>query len=253
MGANDAGRLYDQIGRTYAKTRREDPRIAAVIHDALGSARAVVNVGAGAGSYEPRDRDVVAVEPSPRMIEQRVGRSRSVVRAVAEDLPFVDAAFDAAMAVLTVHHWPDPRAGLDELRRVSRRQVVFFYEPLRTHDFWGLDYFPEALDLPQEQAPPDEALLRAHLEVRAVRPVLVPHDCEDGFGAAYWARPEAYLDPDVQAGMSWLALLPDEARTRGAERLRADLASGEWDRRHGHLRSTAEFDAGYRIAIAVTG
>jgi len=190
------------------------------------------------------------VEPSVAMIDQRQGRSREVVHAVAEDLPFVADAFDAALAVLTVHHWSDPGAGLSELRRVAGRQVVFFYEPLRTHDFWAIEYFPEALDLPQEAAPPDEHLLREHLDVREIVPVLVPHDCIDGFGAAFWARPEAYFEPEVQAGMSWMALLPPEVRARGTARLRSALESGEWDRRHGHLRMQGEYDAGYRIAVA---
>lgn len=241
--------LYEDIGRSYAKTRREDPRIAAEITACLGASRSVVNVGAGTGSYEPSDRLVVAVEPSPRMVGQRRGRTRHVVQGVAEALPFPDAAFDAGMAVLTIHHWADPEAGLRELRRVARHQVVFFFEPLRSHDFWALDYFSEALDVPSEQHPPGEDVLRRALRVREVRRVLVPYDCTDGFGAAFWARPEAYLDPEVQAGMSWLALLSPEARDRGSARLAADLASGAWDRRHGHLRRLPTYDGGYRIAI----
>ena len=209
-----------------------------------------MNVGAGTGSYEPGDRDVVAVEPSVAMIRQRDNRTGRVVRSVAESLPFADGAFDAAMAVLTMHHWPDPVGGLRELRRVAARQVVFFFEPLRTHDFWALDYWPEALELPTELDPPDEKLFRSVLEVREVQPILVPPDCEDGFGAAFWARPEAYLDPLVQAGMSWLALLPEAVRARGSERLAADLRSGAWDRRHGHLRAQDHFDGGYRLCIA---
>ena len=173
-----------------------------------------------------------------------------VVRGVAERLPFPDGAFDAAMAILTVHHWRDQEQGLAELRRVSARQVVFFFESLRSRQFWGLDYFPEALDLPSEVAPPGEELLRRLLDVREVRTVLVPRDCTDGFGTAFWARPEAYLDPEVQAGMSWLALLTEEQRRRGSAHLAADLASGEWDDRFGHLRAAAEFDGGYRIAVA---
>jgi SAM-dependent methyltransferase len=242
--------LYEEIGRSYSRTRREDPRIAAEIASSLGDARSVVNVGAGTGSYEPRDRIVVAVEPSPEMVRQRRGRTRRVVRGVAEALPFPGGAFEAAMAVLTIHHWPDPEAGLAELARVSRRQVVFFFEPLRTHEFWALDYFPEALDVPSEQDAPGEEDIRRVLRVREVRRVLVPHDCRDGFGAAFWARPEAYLDPEVQAGMSWLALLSPEARRRGSQRLAADLASGAWDRRHGHLRHERTYDGGYRLAIA---
>jgi SAM-dependent methyltransferase len=224
--------------------------VAAAIHTALGDAATIVNVGAGAGSYEPRDRTVVAVDPSPTMLAQRRGRSGLVVRGVAEALPFADGTFEAALAVLTVHHWRDRAAGLCEMRRVSRRQVVFFFEPLQSHGYWALDYFPGAVDLPFERDAPGEDDLRAALSVREVRPVLVPADCHDGFGAAYWARPEAYLDPAVHAGTSWLALLPTAILRRGTERLQHDLESGEWDRRHGHLRSQAFYDGGYRLAIA---
>lgn len=245
-----SGDLYDSIGCTYAATRREDPRVAAQIEAAVGGGRSLVNVGAGSGSYEPADRTVVAVEPSDTMIGQRAHRSPCVVRAVAEHLPFPDGAFDAALAVFTVHHWADRRAGLSELRRVSRRQVVLFFEPLEVHRFWGVHYFHEAKDLPSERNAPSEALLRDHLQVREVRPVLVPNDCIDGFGAAFWARPERYLEPEVQAGMSWMALLPPAVRERGTGRLAADLASGEWDRRFGHLRSADSYDAGYRLAVA---
>jgi SAM-dependent methyltransferase len=243
------GTAYDTIGRTYSATRREDPRIAAHIHAAIGDAGSVVNLGAGTGSYEPVGPTVVAVEPSAAMVAQRDGRSALVVRAVGEALPFPDHSFDVALAVLTLHHWSDLDRGLREMRRVSRRQVVLYFEPLRTHRFWGLEYFPEAAELAIEVHAPGEQELRRVLQVREVRPVLVPKDCVDGFGTAFWARPEAYLDPTVQAGMSWLALLPQEVRDRGAAELARDLASGEWDRRFGQLRLLAEFDGGYRIAI----
>ena len=242
--------VYGQIGQTYSATRRQDPRIAAHIDAAIGDAASVVNVGAGTGNYEPLDRLVVAVEPSPVMVAQRQDRSPLVMRATAECLPLRDGAFDVALAVLTIHHWPDAHRGLSELRRVARRQVVFFCEALQDHDFWAIDYFPEARSLASERAAPGEEVLRHVLDVREIRTVPVPPDCTDGFGAAFWCRPEAYTDPAVQAGMSWLALLPDEARVRGSRRLAADLASGEWERRHGHLRELCEFDAGYRIAIA---
>jgi SAM-dependent methyltransferase len=173
--------LYESIGRSYSKTRREDPRIAAEIRSCLGGSRSVVNVGAGTGNYEPSDRLVVAVEPSPAMLRQRRGRTRRVVRAVAEALPFPDTAFDAAMAVLNIHHWAEPEAGLGELRRIARRQIVFFFEPLRSHRFWALEYFPEALDVPTEQNPPGDDVIRRALRVREIRPMLVPHDCVDGF------------------------------------------------------------------------
>lgn len=242
--------LYNTIGGSYASTCREDPRIAALIWDAVGPGRSVLNVGAGTGSYEPADRDVVAVEPSPTMIAQRCDRSRLVVQGIAEHLPFPARSFDAALAVLTVHHWTDREAGLAELRRVSHRQVVFFFEPLETHQFWGLEYFEEARDLPFEKNAPGEDLLRVCLNVREVRPVLVPTDCTDGFGTVFWSRPEAYLDPEVQNGMSWIACLPPAARVRGTANLAEDLASGDWDRRFGRLRAMDLYDGGYRIAIA---
>jgi SAM-dependent methyltransferase len=241
---------YERIGRGYATARREDPRIAAQVRDALGPVGPVVNVGAGTGNYEPRDRPVVALDPSGVMLAQRRDRSPLVVRGVAESLPFPSGAFAAALAFLTVHHWADLERGLRELWRVARRQVVFLFEWDDDDRFWAVDYWPEAVDLPTEQDAPGVDRLREVLDVREVRPVPVPLDCTDGFGAAYYGRPEAYLDPVVQAGMSWLAQLPDELRARGSARLAADLDSGAWDRRLGHLRSAPEFDAGYRLVIA---
>jgi SAM-dependent methyltransferase len=245
-----AAPVYDDLGRTYSATRREDPRVAAQLWAALGAGRSLLNVGAGTGSYEPADRIVVAVEPSQAMIGQRRHRTSRVARGVAEQLPFADRAFDASLAVLTVHHWADREAGLRELRRVSRRQVVLFFEPLEVHQFWALDYFEEAKELPSEKNAPSEQLMRALLRVREVQTVPIPRDCVDGFGAAFWARPEAYLDPAVQAGMSWMALLPAAVLKRGTDQLRRDLKSGTWDAQHGHLRWSDNYDAGYRLAIA---
>jgi SAM-dependent methyltransferase len=240
---------YDEIGRTYARTRRPDQRLAREVDRALGPARTILNVGAGSGNYEPAGRVVVALEPSMAMIRQRTSRA-AVVRGSAERLPFADAAFDAAMALLTMHHWHDPAAGLDELRRVSRRQVIWYCEPLDPATFWPLRYFPEASRLPFVASPPGEALLRARLDVREIRTLRIPSDCTDGFGVAYWARPEAYLDPIIQDGMSWLALLDPAARRSGTARLAEDLASGAWERHLGHLRTQPDFDGGLRIAIA---
>ncbi|MCU1370454.1 MAG: SAM-dependent methyltransferase [Ilumatobacteraceae bacterium] len=244
------GVRYDEIGRSYAVTRREDPRIAAPIWRALGAASTIVNVGAGTGNYEPPDRRVVAVEPSLEMIGQRAGRSHLVVRCGAELLPFRPGAFDAALAVLTLHHWRDAQAGLAEMRRVAERQVILYFEPLRTTGFWVLDYFTETADVPSEQNPPGESLISDQLDIQDIQIVEVPADCTDGFGAAYWSRPEAYLDPRVQAGMSWLALQPEAARRDGTERLARDLRSGRWDDLHGHLRTQRSYDGGYRLAIA---
>jgi SAM-dependent methyltransferase len=245
-----AGQLYDGLGRTYAAVRREDPRIAAQIHRALGDAGRVINVGAGAGSYEPHDRAVVAIEPSLTMVRQRPAGSAPVALASAEALPVRSASFDAAMAVLTIHHWSDVPAGLSELRRVSRRQVILYFEPLTTTGFWLLHYLPEITDLPVELGAPGRRDIERALGRVTVEPVLVPPDCRDGFAAAYWARPEAYLDLNVQAGISSLSLLDDRVREKGMRRLEADLAAGRWDERFGHHRSLESFDGGYRLAIA---
>jgi SAM-dependent methyltransferase len=242
---------YDQIGASYARTRTADPRIAARIYAALGPARTVVNVGAGTGSYEPTDRAVVAVEPSITMIEQRPAAAAPAVRAVAEALPFGDSTFDAATAVLTMHHWSDVGRGLDELRRVARRQVLFFFEPSFANDAWIVfDYFPEMLELESERNAPGIADIEQHLDVHEVAPVPVPADCVDGFAGCFWNRPEAYLDPEVQEGMSCFAQMPSEVRSRGMNRLRVEIESGEWDRKYGSLRALPECDLGYRVLVA---
>jgi SAM-dependent methyltransferase len=242
---------YDKIGTSYARTRRTDPRVAAQINAALGDARRVVNIGAGTGSYEPTDREVVAVEPSPTMISQRAPGAAPAVRAWAEALPFRDESFDAALAIFTVHHWRDTRRGLEELGRVARRQVILSYDAIVEDDFWLMDdYFPEIAALDNgNRAYTSQAIGRV-LDVQRIEPVLVPSDCVDGFAACYWNRPEAYVDPDVQAGISGIARLDPAVRERGTERLRADLASGAWDARYGHLRALTELDVGYRLVIA---
>ncbi len=249
LATGGAGR-YDAIGHGYASARREDPYIAGHIQAALGSTGSVVNVGAGTGNYEPPGQSVVAIEPSLRMIQQRSGRTGLAVQAVAEALPFRDGAFDVAMAVITLHHWTDPAAGLREMARVAHRQVVAYFEPSQTAQFWALEYFPASARLTTTQDPPGESMLAKHLDLREIRPLLLPRECSDGFGVAFWGRPEALLESDAQAGMSWLAMLSPAERAQGTAKLRADLGSGEWDRRFGHLRRTSFYDGGYRIALA---
>jgi len=242
--------LYDQIGGTYATTRRPDPRIAAAIMSALGDAEVVVNVGAGAGAYEPVDRAVVAVEPSWRMIRQRTTTASQVVQASAEALPFPDRTFDAALAVLTLHHWADWRRGLDEMRRVADRPVIFTFEPADLGNFWLTKaYFPDIVRLAQGGCP-RVADLVSHIGDCTVDHIAVPHDCVDGFLAAFWRRPEAYLDPAVRAGISGFALLDRETVSRGVARLEADLESGAWENRFGGIRSLEALDVCYRLVVA---
>jgi SAM-dependent methyltransferase len=242
---------YDEIGRSYSRTRQADPRIAARIVAALGNATSVLNVGAGSGNYEPTDRQVIALEPSTTMIRQRPVGAAPVVRGVAGDLPFVDRSFDAAMGTLTLHHWPDLGLGLSEVRRVSRRQVFMLYDGLTRGRYWLIDdYFPSVWDLDSERQAPTVAMVREHLDVFDVEVVMIPSDCTDGFGCAYWNRPEAHLDPVVLAGMSWTSHIAPEVLAEGVERLRDDLQTGRWDQRYGHLRSMTEADYGYKLVMA---
>lgn len=237
--------LYDRIGHGYHQYRRPDARIAARIRSALGDAASLVNVGAGTGSYEPEDRAVIAVEPSQEMIAQRRPDAAPVLQGVAEHLPLGDNACDAAMAVLTLHHWTDLRAGLAEMRRVARDRVVLLTWDPDCDGFWLYDeYFPDLLELDRRLFPPTQ-LLADLLGGAEVAVVPVPHDCTDGFFGAYWRRPEAYLDAGARSAISSFARMDDAAAR--FERLRSDLADGTWERRHGHLRSLDELDTGYRL------
>jgi SAM-dependent methyltransferase len=240
---------YDEIGRTYAHTRATDPRIAAAIWEALGHARTVVNVGAGTGNYEPPDRDVTAVEPSAVMIAQRPPEAAPVVQASAEALPFEDESFDAAMAVLTIHHWSDWRAGIEEMRRVARRIVLFSWDPSFARRLWvTAEYLPFVGD--EENSFPSLADQAGAVRATSVTTVPVPADCQDGFYGAWWRRPHAYLDPEVRAGISVLASRTPEQLAPGLERLRADLESGAWAEQHEELLEREELDLGYRLLVA---
>jgi SAM-dependent methyltransferase len=249
---------YDTIGRSYSGTRQTDPRLAAAIWAALGDASSVLNVGAGAGAYEPPDREVLALEPSEVMIAQRPEGAAPVLRARAEEIPLEDGSFDAAMAVLSDHHWRDRPVALRELRRVARRRVVVFNaDPSKQGLFWlNREYLPGFVDLipePYRNSGRWIGELEAALGTVEVRPVPIPHDCRDGFYGAFWRRPAAYLERRVRDGISVFArLAPDEVED-GIGRLRADLASGEWERRHADLLGLDELDLGYCVVVAELG
>lgn len=239
--------FYDTIGIDYAQLRRPDPRIAAQIEQALGAARTVLNVGAGAGSYEPADRVVIALEPSVAMIGQRPAAAAPAVQGTAEAIPFPDNSFDAVMAVLTIHHWPDQQRGIRELCRVARdRVVVLTFDPRARP--WLTDYLPELAALDEAAMPSLETLAEWLGPISAV-PVPVPHDCSDGFLYAYWRRPAAYLDPRIRKGSS--SFWKIQQAEAGLARLAADLDSGEWERRYGTLLNHDSYDAGYRLVVSV--
>ncbi len=237
---------YDIIGQNYAELRRPDHRIAAIIERALGSAQTILNVGAGTGSYEPADRSVTAVEPSREMIRKRKPAAAPAIQASADDLPFDDRSFDAAMAILTIHHWPDKQAGLREMRRVTRGPIVLLtFDPSQRP--WLTDYLPELAALDEAAMPAMSDYARWLGPVR-ITPVPVPHDCSDGFLYAYWRRPAAYLDATIRSGSSaFWAIGNAEA---GLQDLRRDLETGAWQRRYAELLTLDEYDAGYRLVVA---
>ena len=240
--------LYDTIGTTYTVTRRTEPRIAAQVWAALGDARTVLNVGAGAGSYEPPGRDVIAVEPSAVMRAQRPAGAAPCVDATADSLPFEDQSFDAAMALATIDHWQDPIAGLREMRRVARRVVAFTWDASAPDRFWlDRDYLPERAELFAGRPPLAE--LAGSMGAR-VEPVLIPWDCADGFYEAHWRRPEVYLDEEVRRGTSIWARVGSAAEQRVVRELRDDLASGRWAETYRDLVDLDAADLGVRLLIA---
>ncbi|WP_155335794.1 class I SAM-dependent methyltransferase [Acrocarpospora corrugata] len=243
---------YESHGQGYAVQRRTDPRIAAQVHAALGEGRSLINVGAGAGSYEPEDRYVVAVEPSAAMRAQRPATRVPALNATAEDLPFDDGAFDAALASITVHQWKDRERGLRELRRVSRGPVVVMtFDGTALDLLWLGEYAPELFAVESPRYPDiDWIAARVGGTVR-VETVAIPIDCVDGFTEAYYARPERLLDPLVRKSQSAWGFVDDADEVRAVERLRADLESGAWDARFGHLRSQPEFLGSLRLIIGL--
>ena len=238
--------VYDRIGVGYTHQRQPDSRIVRAIHAALGDARSVLNVGAGTGSYEPDDRMVTALEPSAEMIRQRTAGSAPACQGAAEAMPFAEDQFDAAMAVLTVHHWSDFEAGLREMRRVTRgRLVILTFDPASPY-FWLADYFPEIIERDQPIMPRLETFDRI-LGNTQVSIVPVPRDCTDGFLGAYWLRPHAYLDPKVRSAISTFSKLDN--LSSALARLERDLVSGAWQERYGYLMELEDLDVGYRLVV----
>jgi SAM-dependent methyltransferase len=241
---------YQRHGHGYATQRRTDPRIAAQVHAALGDARRIVNVGAGAGSYEPEDRYVVAVEPSAAMRAQRPSHVVPALEASAERLPFDDDSFDAAMATVTVHQWSDRAAGLRELRRVARGPVVVLtFDGDALDLLWLAEYAPELIAAERRRYPPLDAIADLIGASCTVSEVAVPIDCVDGFTEAFYARPERFLDPQVRRSQSAWTFVDDADEARAVEHLRSDLDSGTWDERYGHLRTQPDFVGSLRLLV----
>ncbi|WP_368652578.1 class I SAM-dependent methyltransferase [Ornithinibacillus sp. 4-3] len=252
MEMNDPSFNYDKHGQKYSGYRQTDPRIAAYVHQALDSAKTVLNIGAGAGSYEPEDRYVVAVEPSLVMRSQRQKLGKvPAIQATADALPFDDNSFDASMAMVTVHHWPDIRKGLDELKRVTKdRIIIMTFDPDALGNFWNAHYFPELIEVEKARYPTIDFIKQALGGKCDIQTIPVPFDCIDGFQEAFYGRPEAFLEKEVRLSQSAWGFLSDETENMLVKRLSDDLQSGEWDRKYGEYRAKANFTCALRLITA---
>jgi SAM-dependent methyltransferase len=253
MKITDPAYNYDLNGQKYSGQRKTEPRIASHIFRALADAKTVLNIGAGAGSYEPADRYVIAVEPSSVMRMQRAkNNSHPAITGTADHLPFDDNSFDASMAILTVHHWPDIEKGLQEIRRVTRNQVVIMtFDPDSLYKYWNAEYFPEVIKVERQRYPAIERLLRILGGKTILESIPVPLDCADGFQEAFYGRPEAFLNSEVRKAQSAWGFIPYEDQEKIVERLRSDLQSGVWDKKYGHFRSMPEYTCALRLITAV--
>lgn len=251
MATHRAGDFdYENGGRTYSQHRRTDPRIESLVHEALGGARRIVNVGAGSGSYEPADRQVVAVEPSATMRSQRPAPRAPAVDATAEALPFGTGLFDAAMAMVTIHQWPNPAGGLHEMRRVSTGPVVILtFDGDALDRFWLADYAPELIEAERRRYPSLDWIADRLGGTTRVTTVAVPSDCRDGFTEAFYCRPEQFLSESVRRAQSAWGFVDAAAEARAVDRLRADLLDGTWRRRHGHLLEQPTYAGSLRLLV----
>ena len=242
---------YGAIGPGHTNFRQPDPRIAAVIHAALGDARTVLNVGAGAGSYEPTDREVTAVEPSAAMRAQRPAHLPRAVDAVAEKLPFADNSFDAAMTTFSVHQWPDLTAGLREIRRVTRGPLAILTgDPALLDRFWLADYAPEVIATEARRYPPMAAFRAALGGAWEIANVAIPLDCRDGFNEAYYGRPEMLLDRGARQACSAWSFVAPNAVARFEHDLKRALGDGSWDKTHGGLRAQQSFHGSLVLLVS---
>lgn len=240
--------IYDDIGNNYSVTRGTDPKIAEQLYSELQGATRIVNIGAGTGSYEPENMEVVAVEPSAVMISQRKVGSHRVEQAFAEKLPFENSSFSHAMTVLSMHHWQDRARAFQEINRVTTEKFVAITWDPTSEPFWlTRDYFPEIYEM-DKRIFPDLEELNEYFDEVTMRPLQIPSDCQDGFLTAFWKRPEAYLSSTVRQAMSPFSKIKN--LSAGLQKLEDDLASGVWASNNHAILGLSWLDVGYRVISA---
>ncbi len=243
---------YDKYGQKYSGHRQTDPRIAEFVYNELKDLKTILNVGAGAGSYEPNDKYVVAVEPSVTMRNQRLKNGKSpAIDTTADSLPFDNNSFDASMAMVTVHHWPDMKKGLNELKRVTKKKVIVMtFDPDCLSDFWNAEYFPEIINIEKQRYPSNDFIAESLGGNCEIKSIPIPFDCVDGFQEAFYGRPEAFLNKEVRLNQSAWGFLPEGEEDKIVKRLADDLASGDWDKKYGYHRELNEFTCALKLIIA---
>ena len=243
---------YDKYGQKYSNHRQTDERIAQYVYKELANAKTVLNVGAGAGSYEPEDKYVVAIEPSVAMRQQRLHKNKiPAINASAGKLPFDNNSFDASMAMVTIHHWPDIKKGLKELRRVTKEQVVIMtFDPDKLNNFWNAEYFPEVIEVEKARYPTIDFIKNSLGGHCKVVPIPIPLDCKDGFQEAFYGRPEAFLEKQVRLSQSAWGFISGEKQEKIVERLKIDLENGAWDKKYGHFREQRFFTCALRLIVS---
>jgi SAM-dependent methyltransferase len=237
---------YDQSAKQYKSYRKSDPRIAERIRFHLQGAQRILNVGAGMGSYEPENCEVVAIEPSPEMISKRINSKSTLIEGFAENLPFNDNHFDCSMAILTLHHWSDIVLGLKEMIRVTKDKIVLLTWIGYENNFWLVNYIPEIVKIDENLFPTLEKLHEIFGDI-SVETIEIPYDCTDGFMCAYWRRPERYLDPNARKAISTFSRISE--LQEGLNKLHDDIKSGEWSKKYNHLLEKESLDLGYRLIV----
>ncbi len=242
---------YSVHGVSYASQRRTDPRIAALVHRAFGDAKSVLNVGAGAGSYEPTDRHVIAIEPSETMRAQRLPHLVPAIRAFAEDIPLDDQSVDASLASITIHQWSDTERGISELRRVTRGPIIILtFDGDALGNFWLADYAPEVIAAEGRRYPDISDLCAKLGGETSVDAVQISIDCVDGFTEAFYARPEKFLEDSVRRSQSAWTFVSENSQSASVTRLQKELESGKWDEKYGQWREAPFFAGSLRLIVS---
>src|SRR5699024_6456380 len=150
-----------------------------------------------------------------------------------------------------VHHWPDIRKGLHELRRVTRNQVLIMtFDPDALNDFWNAHYFPEVIEIEKSRYPTIDFITEALGGSSEVQSIPLRGDCVDEFQEACYGRPGAFHEKEIRSSQSAGGFVSDELEEKLVKVLADELQSGEWDKRDGIYRQMSSYTCALRLLIA---